>query len=78
MKAKDKLNKRTKKKIEKLKLSQLRKKSIVSKASLRLTKSMEFIYMYISVANNNPLGVALRVRRNCSNRIENDQIFKRN
>ena len=31
-----------------------------------------------SVANNNPLGVALRVRRNCSDRIENDQIFKRN
>ena len=28
-----------------------------------------------SVANNNPLGVALRVRRNCSDRIENDQIF---
>ena len=30
-----------------------------------------------AVANNNPLGVALRVRRNCSDRIENDQIFKR-
>ena len=29
------------------------------------------------MANNNPLGVALRVRRNCSDRIENDQIFKR-
>ena len=28
-----------------------------------------------SVANNNPLGVALKVRRNCSDRIENDQIF---
>ena len=31
-----------------------------------------------SVANNNPLRVALRVRRNCSDRIENDKIFKRN
>ena len=30
-----------------------------------------------SVANNNPLGVAFRVRRNCSDRIESDQIFKR-
>ena len=30
-----------------------------------------------SVANSNPLGVALGVRRNCSDRIENDQIFKR-
>ena len=41
MKAKDKLNKRTKKKMEKLKLSQLRKKRIVNKSSLKLTKSME-------------------------------------
>ena len=41
MKATDKLNKQTKKKIEKLKLSQLRKKRIVNKSPLRLTKSME-------------------------------------
>ena len=30
-----------------------------------------------AVANNNPLGVALRVRRNCLDKIENDQILKR-
>ena len=30
-----------------------------------------------AVANNNPLGVALIVRRNCSDRIENDQIVER-
>ena len=37
----DKLEQRTKKKIEKLKISQLRKKRIVNKSSIRLTKSME-------------------------------------
>ena len=29
-----------------------------------------------SVTNNNPLGVALRVRRNCSDRVKDDEIFK--
>ena len=30
-----------------------------------------------SVTNNNPLRVALRVRRNCSDKVEDDEIFKR-
>ena len=29
-----------------------------------------------SVTNNNPLGVALRVRRNCSDRVKDNEIFK--
>ena len=30
----------------------------------------------LSVTNNNPLGVPLRVRRNCSDRVKDDEIFK--
>ena len=30
----------------------------------------------LSVTNNNPLGVALRVRRNCSDTVKDDEIFK--
>ena len=56
----------------------LKKGHLISEIYSKPTGSHEYLNPASchSVTNNSPLGLALRVKRNCSDRIKDDEIFK--